>query len=215
MKKTAKNCSTLFEFVNNEVIPGTDIKSEEFWDRFSKAVHILAPINKNLIEKREIIQKKIDSWHKSNRGKEFNQTEYVNFLKSIEYLKEEGSDFIIETKSIDEEISTIAGPQLVVPVDNARYALNAANARWGSLYDALYGTDVIPGNIDKNWDQKRAQKVIEYVRNFLDENVPLKQMSWKEISKIQIEEDNLVFFSGSKKDYLNNNHQFIGFNEKS
>ena len=211
-KNSLKISSTLFEFVNNEAIPGTDIKSEEFWDRFSKAVHILAPINKNLIEKREIIQKKIDSWHKSNRGKEFNQTEYVNFLKSIEYLKEEGSDFIIETKSIDEEISSIAGPQLVVPVDNARYALNAANARWGSLYDALYGTDVIPGNIDKNWDQKRAQKVIEYVRNFLDENVPLKQMSWKEISKIQIEEDNLVFFSGSKKDYLNNNHQFIGFN---
>ena len=110
-----------------------------------------------------------------NKGKEFNKKEYINFLKSIGYLIEEKDDFKIETADVDEEISSIAGPQLVVPVDNARYALNAANARWGSLYDALYGTDVISGEKGKNWDQERAKKVINFVRDFLDERFPLSK----------------------------------------
>ena len=135
----------------------------------------------------------------------------MNFLKSIGYLVEEKNNFNIETSEVDEEISSIAGPQLVVPVDNARYALNAANARWGSLYDALYGTDVISGKVEKNWDKERALKVVNFVRDFLDERFPLLKTSWKEISKIQIEENKLVLFSGSNIDFLKNNNQFVGF----
>ena len=144
-KNGLKINSKLFNFINNEVIPGTNINSDEFWSNFEKAVHELAPLNKKLIEKRRDIQKKIDEWHKQNKGKELNKKVYTDFLKSISYIVDEGEDFEIETDNVDSEISSIAGPQLVVPVDNARYALNAANARWGSLYDALYGTDVIPG----------------------------------------------------------------------
>ena len=210
-KNDLKISSTLFEFVNNEAIPGTGIVSEQFWDNFSKIVHELAPINKNLIEKREVIQKKIDNWHKSNKDKELNKKDYIKFLKSIGYLIEENNDFNIETTGVDKEISSIAGPQLVVPVDNARYALNAANARWGSLYDSLYGTDIIPGKIGKDWDKDRAYKVINFVRDFLDERIPLLKTSWKEITKIQVEGDKLVLFLNSKKDFLKNNDQFIGF----
>ena len=210
-KNDLKISSTLFEFVNNEAIPGTGIVSDQFWDNFSKIVHELAPINKNLIEKREVIQKKIDNWHKSNKDKELNKKDYIKFLKSIGYLIEENNDFSIETTGVDKEISSIAGPQLVVPVDNARYALNAANARWGSLYDSLYGTDIIPGKIGKDWDKDRAYKVINFVRDFLDERIPLLKTSWKEITKIQVEGDKLVLFLNSKKDFLKNNDQFIGF----
>ena len=141
MSKISKNnlkvSSILLEFINNEVIPGTGIVADEFWNKFDQAIHELAPINKNLINKREQIQIKIDDWHKSKKGKDINQKEYVLFLKSIGYIVEEGKDFNINTSNVDHEISSTAGPQLVVPVDNARYALNAANARWGSLYDAL------------------------------------------------------------------------------
>ena len=129
-------------------------------------MHELSPINKALIQKRESIQKQIDEWHKTSKGKDLNKIEYVNFLKSIGYLIEEKDDFNIETANVDKEISSIAGPQLVVPVDNARYAQNAANARWGSLYDALYCTDVISGKIGKSWDKERAKKVINFVRDF-------------------------------------------------
>ncbi len=212
VKNGLKINSTLLEFINNEVIPDTNIEVEDFWKKFSNVVHELSPINKTLIQKRENIQKKIDEWHKSNKGKDFNKVEYISFLKSIGYLIEEESDFKIETTQVDNEISSVAGPQLVVPVDNSRYALNAANARWGSLYDALYGTDVIPGKIGKNWDKERAIKVINYVRDFLNESFPLSKINWKEIIKIKIEEKKLVLMSGSNKFYLKDNDQFIGFN---
>ena len=211
-KNGLKVSSTLLEFINTEVIPGTNIDIEKFWSKFSSIVHELSPINKALIFKRETIQKKIDYWHVSNKGKDFNKDEYMNFLKSIEYLIEKENDFKIETTGVDEEISSIAGPQLVVPVDNARYALNAANARWGSLYNALYGTDVISGEVGEIWSQERAIKVINFVRDFLDENFPLLKTSWKEISKIQVSEKKLVLVSGSNKDYLKDDGQFIGFN---
>ncbi len=211
-KNGLKISSTLFEFINNEAVPNTGIKIDDFWNKFSNIVHELAPINKELIQKRENIQKKIDDWHMSRKGKDFNKVEYINFLKSIGYLVDEKSNFFIETSGVDEEISSIAGPQLVVPVDNARYALNAANARWGSLYDALYGTDVIQGKIGKDWDKERALKVINFVKDFLDERFPLSNTSWKEITKIQIEENKLVLFSESNKNYLKKDDQFIGFN---
>ena len=210
-KNGLKISSVMFDFVNNEAIPETGLDPDQFWAKFSEVVHEMAPTNKYLIEKRETIQKKIDDWHKSNKGKEFDKTEYIKFLKSLDYLIEEKNEFKIETSNVDEEISSIAGPQLVVPVDNARYALNAANARWGSLYDALYGTDVIPGEKKKDYDVKRATEVVNYVRDFLDENFPLKQKSWKEISKIYLENNQLILSTDEEKDQLKNDHQFIGY----
>ncbi|MDB9744706.1 malate synthase G, partial [Pelagibacteraceae bacterium] len=125
-KNGIKINSKIFDFINKEVIPDTNIKSEEFWDNFAKAANELSPINKNLIKEREEIQGKIDDWHKKNKEKDFNKKDYTEFLKSISYIVEEKEDFNIETENVDKEISSIAGPQLVVPVDNARYALNAA-----------------------------------------------------------------------------------------
>ena len=213
-KNGLKISSTLFEFINNEVIPGTSVKSDDFWDKFEKISHELAPINKDLIKKREIIQKNIDEWHKNNKDKKFNKKEYINFLKSISYIVEEKEDFKIETTNVDQEISSIAGPQLVVPVDNARYALNAANARWGSLYDALYGTDVIPGNKGKGYNAQRGGKVINYVKNFLDETTPLSEDNWKDILKIKIKGEDVIFVSERNENFLKNKNQFIGFNGK-
>ena len=213
-KNGLKISNILFNFINNEVIPGTGIQPDKFWDGFEKIVHELAPINRSLIEKRENIQKKIDEWHKQKKGKEFNKKEYTEFLKSISYIVEEKEDFNIETANVDKEISSIAGPQLVVPVDNARYALNAANARWGSLYDALYGTDVISGVKGEEFNIERAHKVIEYVRKFLDEIAPIDQLSWGEITEIKIKNKDLIFSNGKKEKYLKNKNQFIAFNNK-
>ena len=198
----------LLSFVNEEAIPGTNINVDNFWSGFSKTVHDLAPINKKLLEKRDQIQKKIDEWHLSNKGSAFDKNKYFSFLKSINYLVEEKEDFKITTSNVDEEIATIAGPQLVVPVDNSRYALNAANARWGSLYDSLYGTDAI----SKNKNQEKAKKVIDYVRDFLDKISPIDQGSWKDISKLKIEEKNLTIVINNKNRHLKNKKQFIGFN---
>ena len=142
-KGNLKVDSRLLEFLNNEALPETGINTDNFWSKFDEAVHQLAPINKKLIKTREEIQKKIDEWHISKKGIQINKNEYIKFLKSINYIVEEKEDFKIGTTNVDQEISSITGPQLVVPVDNARYVLNAANARWRSLYDALYGTDVI------------------------------------------------------------------------
>ena len=201
----------LIKFVNEEVIPDTNINIDNFWNGFDKAVHDLTPVNKKLLKKRDEIQKKIDEWHLSKKGIGFDKNKYFSFLKSIGYIVDEKEDFKINTSNVDEEISSIPGPQLVVPVDNARYALNAANARWGSLYDALYGTDVIPGNIGKAYDADRGKKVINYVREFLDNIIPLENGSWKEISKIKIEENNLCFLINKKKQNLKNKNQFVGF----
>ena len=202
----------LVKFINDEVLPGTNINSKKFWESFSEVVNKLAPKNKSLIQKRTEIQKKIDEWHISKKESIFDKKEYINFLKSIGYIVEEKSDFKISTSNVDQEISSIPGPQLVVPVDNARYALNAANARWGSFYDALYGTDVIPGKTNKGYDDERAKKVINYSREFLDNIFPITDASWKDITKIKLEEKNLALFINEKKFYLKNKKQFIGFN---
>ena len=201
----------LIKFINDEAIPGTGLDSNHFWKEFSNVVHELAPKNKNLIKKREEIQKKIDDWHLSNKGRALDKNKYTEFLKSINYIVEEKDNFKINTSNVDEEISSIAGPQLVVPVDNARYALNAANARWGSLYDAIYGTDVISENKVDTWDKQRAIEVINYVREFFDKIIPIENTSWKNISKIKIENNNLVFLVDDKKCNLKNKNQFVGF----
>ena len=210
-KNGLKINALLFDFVNDEVIPGTGINTEDFWNNFEKVVHELAPINKALIEKREKIQKQIDEWHKKNTNNKIDKKEYINFLRSISYIVEEKEDFIITTANTDEEISSIAGPQLVVPVDNARYALNAANARWGSLYDALYGTDVITGDKGENYNVERGNKVIEYVRKHLDEVFTLNSGSWKDITKIEIKKNELILSINDQKNNLKNKDQFLGF----
>ena len=215
-KNGLKISLVLFDFINNEVLPGTNIKSDDFWNKFEKVVHELSPINKNLLKKREIIQKKIDEWHKNNKGQDLDKKKYLTFLKSISYITEEKENFKIETSGVDEEIASLAGPQLVVPVDNARYALNAANARWGSLYDALYGTDVISGSRGKGYNEERGKKVIKYVKNFLDETAPLSNSSWQNVSKIEIRNEDVVFIVDNKENVLKNKNQFTGYNgEKS
>ena len=211
-KNGLKISTKLLDFINNEVLPGTNVDPDKFWNNFEKNIHELAPLNKNLIQRREEIQKEIDEWHKRNKDKEFNKKEYTDFLKSISYIVEEKENFKIETNNVDDEISSIAGPQLVVPVDNARYALNAANARWGSLYDALYGTDVIPGDRGKEFNKDRAYQVISYVRKFLDETFPIDQLSWSEVSKIKIKDKDLIFLNDKDEKYLKNKDQFIAFN---
>ena len=215
-KNGLKISLVLFDFINNEALPGTNIKSDDFWNKFEKVVHELSPINKNLLKKREIIQKKIDEWHKNNKGQDLDKKKYLTFLKSISYITEEKENFKIETSNVDEEIASLAGPQLVVPVDNARYALNAANARWGSLYDALYGTDVISGSRGKGYDEERGKKVIKYVKNFLDETAPLSNSSWQNVSKIEIRDEDVIFIADNKENVLKNKNQFTGYNgEKS
>ena len=230
-KGNLKINSALLDFINQEAIPGTEVKVEDFWKKFDNTIHELAPINKSLIEKRENIQKQIDQWHLDRKGKEIIKDEYTKFLKSINYIIEEDEDFQISTKNVDEEIARIAGPQLVVPVDNARYAINAANARWGSLYDALYGTDVIPetdgATKSGSYNPERGKKVIEYAKDFLDKNFPFNNDSWKNISKISIDKislknkDQLLGFNGSKDNPTslllknNNLHVDVIINAKS
>ena len=205
--------SELLDFVNKYLLPGTGVTKKKFWNGLDKYAHELSPKNKNLLEYREILQKKIDIWHRVKKSEKINAKKYSNFLKEIGYLKKEGKNFQIKTKNVDNEISTIAGPQLVVPVMNARYALNAANARWGSLYDALYGTDAISetngAERGKKYNYLRGEKVISFVRSFLDENVPLKSGSWKSISKIPRIEKNQLNLK------LKNPKQFVGYTKKS
>ena len=211
-KNGLKINSTLFDFINKEAIPETNVNPEIFWFKFGEALSELAPLNKRLLDERESIQKKIDEWHVKRSDKNICKEEYIKFLKDINYIVEEKDDFAIETSNVDNEISSIAGPQLVVPVDNARYALNAANARWGSFYDALYGTDIIPGKRDHGYNPIRGKKVITYVRNFLEDIAPIKKGSWQKISKIIIEGNDLIFFIDNNKYYLENKKQFIGYN---
>mgnify|MGYP001456441431 FL=1 len=202
----------LLSFINKELLPGTKISKDRFWRGFNKAVHDLSKKNKELIEIREKIQKSIDSYHLEKKGKKIKLNEYKKFLNKINYLKKNGPNFHIQTKNVDEEISSICGPQLVCPVSNARFLLNAANARWVSLYDSLYGANIIPetkGALKgKTYNPIRGKKVIEYARELLDKYIPLENQSWKDIKKIpQIIKKQL-----SVK--LKKPEQFIGFRKQ-
>ena len=203
----------LLDFVNNELLPGTKIKEKNFWSGFDKQVHELATKNKKLLEIREKLQKKIDDWHKNKKGEKINIKKYEEFLRKIGYLKKTGSNFKIQTKNVDTEISSICGPQLVVPISNSRYVLNAANARWVSLYDSLYGTDIIPeteGAVrGKTYNPIRGKKVIDYARNLLDKYVPLVNKSWKDLTKVpEIKKNKLNLL-------LKNPKQFVGYKKVS
>ena len=202
----------LLSFVNHELLIDINISPEKFWLNFDKAVHELAPKNKELIKVREDLQKKIDDWHINNKGNEIKIDKYKKFLKEIGYLKDEGADFKIETSKIDDEIAHIAGPQLVVPIMNARYTLNAANARWVSLYDSLYGTNIIESDEggSERYDPLRGQEVIKYVREFFDKYIPIDGTSWKNIANLKILNGELII---SKDDYeynLKDKNKFIG-----
>ena len=203
----------LLNFVNNELLNETKISPEKFWIGFNKVVHELAPKNKELLKIREDLQKKIDGWHIKNKGKEINLEEYKKFLKKIGYLKEVGPDFKIKTKNVDEEITSIAGPQLVVPIMNERYALNAANARWMSLYDSLYGTDIIEQSEDsasQRYDPLRGEMVIKYGREFLEKYFSLENLSWKIITGFEIKDGSLKILKDEKVTSLKDKNKFVG-----
>ena len=202
----------LLSFVNKELLKDLDISSEKFWEGFDNAVHYLAPQNKKLIQIRKNLQKKIDDWHINNKGNEIEIEQYKKFLKEIGYLKEEGPDFKIETSNVDDEIAQIAGPQLVVPIMNARYTLNAANARWVSLYDSLYGTNIIESEEggSERYDPNRGQEVIKYVREFFDKYIPIDGTSWKNISALKIKDKNLIILKEDKEYKLKDENKFVG-----
>ncbi|RKL65533.1 malate synthase G [Salipaludibacillus neizhouensis] len=204
----------LYDFINSKVIPDSQVTSEEFWEGFGSLVTDLAPKNKALLNKREEIQTKIHTWNKENHDYSFDA--YKEFLTDIGYLETEVSDFEITTENVDDEVAIQAGPQLVVPVNNGRYAINAANARWGSLYDALYGTDVIS---EENGAKKinaynpiRGEKVIEYAKSFLDDTVPLKVGSHKDaVNYTIINEELSVELSNGKTTRILDATKFVGY----
>jgi malate synthase len=195
MKRIDRNglqlAKTLHDFLVDEALPGTDVDAEAFFAGFSKIVDDLAPKNRELLGKRDRLQAALDHWYRSN-GAPSDMGKYEAFLREIGYLVPEGADFSVTTANVDPEIASIAGPQLVVPVMNARYALNAANARWGSLYDALYGTDAISDSNDaergESYNPNRGQKVIAWGRELLDVAAPLADASWKEVSGLAVKD---------------------------
>ncbi|MEI1712544.1 malate synthase G [Acinetobacter baumannii] len=204
----------LYDFIENEALPGSGLDSETYWKNFEQVVVDLSPKNKALLAKRDELQAKIDEWHRNNK---FELGAYKAFLTEIGYLLPEAEDFQITTENVDEEIALLAGPQLVVPVRNARYCLNAANARWGSLYDALYGFDVISeeGGAEKGkgYNPVRGAKVIEFAKNFLNEIFPLAQGSHADATKYAIEQNKLVVtLKDGTKTGLAHEAQFVGFN---
>ena len=207
-----KISENLLSFVNNELLKEINVSPDVFWLKFDEIIHELTPKNKKLIEIRNDLQKKIDDWHIQNKGSQIHLSEYKKFLKEIGYLKDEGPDFKIETKNVDEEITKIAGPQLVVPIMNARYTLNAANARWVSLYDSLYGTNIIESDEggSERYDPLRGQEVIKYVREFFDKHIPLNGTSWKNITNLKIVEKNLIIYKDKNQYRLLDEKKFVG-----
>ena len=206
----------LINFIENEALPGTNINADNFWDKLEKILDEFVPVNKRLLEVRAEMKSQIDDFYKTNLGRNVPHDEYINFLKQINYIVPQGENFKIETENVDPELALKAGPQLVVPVTNARYALNAANARWGSLYDALYGTDAISeeGNAQKSvaYNPKRGQKVVTFGREFLDKNFPLHSGSHKDVTNYKIVKDALVAnLKNSLRSELKNQDQYIGF----
>ncbi len=208
----------LSKFINDELLKDTSVTKEKFWSGLEKALNELVPKNRELIKFRENLQKKIDGWHIKNKGKEINLNEYKKFLFEIGYLKKEGPDFKIETENVDEEIRNIAGPQLVVPVMNARYTLNAANARWMSLYDSLYGTDVIEqseDSVSERYDPLRGEMVIKYGRDFLDKYFSLAGLSWKQITSLAVKHGKLKVLKGADIFELQDENKFVGHRGES
>ena len=206
----------LFDFVNNEAIPGTGITADQFWAGADKVIHDLAPKNKALLAKRDDFQARIDTWHQTHAGQAHDPVAYKAFMQDIGYLLPEAADFQATTQNVDDEIARMAGPQLVVPVMNARFALNASNARWGSLYDALYGTDAISeadgAEKGQGYNKVRGDKVIAFARAFLDEAAPLSAGSHVESTGYKIVDGKLIVsLKGGSNSGLRDDAQLIGF----
>ena len=207
----------LYNFIANEVTPVVGIDNEKYWQEFEKIVKAFQPRNKALLAKRDEIQTQIDDWHAKNPASngQIDKAAYTQFLKDINYIVPEGDDFLVETQNVDDEIAHIAGPQLVVPVRNARYALNAANARWGSLYDALYGTDVIDetngAEKGKGYNPVRGAEVVKYAKNFLDANFALAEGQYADVTGFKVEDGKLVILQGDKTTSLAQPEKFAGF----
>jgi malate synthase len=204
--------------LEDEILPGLDINPDQFWHDFEKIIDKFSPANKLLLEKREDIQKQIDAWHLERKGTTHNHDEYKSFLEEIGYIAPRSNDFTIKTSKVDPEIKTIAGPQLVVPVMNARFALNAANARWGSLYDALYGTDMISedngAQREGGYNSVRGDKVIEFAKNFLDETIPLEHGSYKHVTGFDFIDRNIVAkLSDGSSSSLKDKEKYIGYRD--
>ncbi|WP_170400365.1 malate synthase G [Ruegeria arenilitoris] len=199
--------TVLAEFIEGKALPGTGVTADTFWDGLSRMVAELGPKNRALLAKREKIQVQVDAWHLDRKGQAHDPAAYQAFLREIGYLVDEGADFQIETANVDPEIALIPGPQLVVPITNARFALNAANARWGSLYDALYGTDAM-GDLPsgRGYDAERGARVIAWAKGFLDDAVPLTNGSWADVSELRVE-------NGTLTPALADPTQFVGFGE--
>ncbi|MBL8581919.1 MAG: malate synthase G [Rhizobiaceae bacterium] len=204
----------LHDFVVEEAIPGTGVEPAAFWAGFAAIVRDLAPKNRELLAKRDAMQEKLDRWYREN-GAPVDMAAYTAFLKEIGYIVPEGPAFSVSTANVDQEIAVVAGPQLVVPVMNARYALNAANARWGSLYDALYGTDAIPetdgAEKGKDYNPKRGDKVVAWARGFLDRSAPLDGAAWSGISSLKVVGGRLVATADGRSVGLKNPAQFAGY----
>ena len=208
----------LYDFIVSQAIPGTQVDADAFFAGFSRIVHDLAPKNRALLAKRDDLQAQIDAWYRKN-GAPSDMAAYESFLRDIGYLLPEGPDFKIETANVDPEISSIAGPQLVVPVMNARYALNAANARWGSLYDALYGTDAISqadgAEKGKGYNPVRGAKVVAWAKSFLDRSLPLAGGSWADVTGFDFENGALFVETTSGRTGLSSPDQYVGFKRES
>ena len=217
IKKGSLSVSTDLEsFLRSEVLPGLDLSEEHFWTSLEKIINEFSPKNKTLLGVRDSMQEQIDAWHLANPGQEKNLDIYKNFLKEIGYLLEEGGDFKITTENVDPEIASIAGPQLVVPVMNARFALNAANARWGSLYDALYGTDMISEENGASragaYNPVRGEKVIEFAKKFLDKNFAINNASYTDVNSFNVKNGllEISLLNGETTNLLDND-QFQGY----
>lgn len=206
----------LHDFITNEALPGTGVDPDSFWSGVDKVVADLTPKNQELLARRDDLQAQIDKWHRAHVLEPVDPDAYKQFLTDIGYLLPEPADFTVTTSGVDDEITSTAGPQLVVPILNARFALNAANARWGSLYDALYGTDVISeedgAEKGSGYNRIRGDKVIAYARNFLDEAAPLAAGSWSEATGLKIDEGQLlVTYGDDQSSGLATPEQFVGY----
>jgi malate synthase len=215
-ESTLEISSEIKNVLEDEILPGLDISAEEFWISFEKIIDDFSPRNKALLAKREEIQTLIDEWHISKKGEVHNHDEYRSFLEEIGYIVPRANNFTISTENVDPEIKTIAGPQLVVPVMNARFALNAANARWGSLYDALYGTDMISEEDGAQkageYNPKRGDKVISFSKNFLDETIPLQNGSYNDVIGFEFSDGNIsAQLNSGSISLLANQDQYQGF----
>ncbi|MCX8225216.1 MAG: malate synthase G [Sulfitobacter sp.] len=215
-QRTDKNglqvADELVRFIETQALPGTGVENDKFWAGFSDLVHGLGPKNRDLLQVREDMQAKIDAWHKDRAGQAHDAAAYTAFLREIGYLVPEGPAFSIDTAGVDPEIASVPGPQLVVPITNARFALNAANARWGSLYDAFYGTDAL-GDLPqgKGYDAKRGARVVAKAKAFLDEAAPLAAGSWADVSGIKVSDGSLNLSVGDAAGGLADPAQFAGY----